>query len=501
MKRLFSLLLIFCMLAITAVSCDNDDIDGPLPSKVVVNKYGLPDNIEPEDYKGYEFRILTVGSTGGSHWSAYEFFYDDSLSGDTLNEAVKTRDNDVSAIFNIKMAYVEKPKNDLMDYARQAILSDSDEFDLVTAPLEDASVLACEGMYADLMEYDHILNLEAEYWDQSARETLTIDNKLYFTVSDLTLLDKQATDVIFFTKSMLAKYPDLTEGYENGLYSMVEAGTWTVENMYNMVKTVSLDNGDGIQTYEDAYGLGGKKAESQSALMVGCGVKGVTRNASGELIYDIESHIDTFVKCFGYVYDMVNTPSYGMMSGTMLNWFTEPQIWVEGFGGMMENNNLLFHLTNMNRCRLFREMETDFGIVPLPKANEQQEEYYTVASAEFANSVAIPVNAKDKERTCNILEIMTCVANKTTYYAYIEQSLKGKYLRDDDSEAMLQMIFDNRVYDIGDIFAYGDSHFGGTAVAGSLSNPETVASSLKKIQNRNEKALERVLKNYRTDDE
>jgi hypothetical protein len=282
---------------------------------------------------------------------------------------------------------------------------------------------------------------------------------------------------------------------------MVEAGTWTVENMYNMVKTVSLDNGDGVQTYEDAYGLGGKRGESMSALMVGCGVVGVSRDGAGEPIYDIESHIDTFVECFGYVYDMVNAPEYGMMSGAMLSWFAEDDIWVEGFGSMMENDDLLFHLTNMNRCRLFRELETDFGIIPMPKANERQEQYYTVTSAEFANSVAIPINAKDTERTCNILEMMTCIANKTTYYAYIEQSLKGKYLRDDDSEAMLEIIFDNRVYDIGDIFYYGDSHFGGSAVSHSIDNPETVSSSLKKIQNRNKKALERVLEDYRTNDE
>lgn len=497
MKRLLSLFLILAMLSFTAVSCDKKNIDGPIPP-ALQGKYDLPENIEPQDYNGYEFRILTVGSTGGSHWSAYEFYYDDSLTGDALNEAVNARDNDVAAIFNIKIEYVEKAQSELQDFARQSILSGSDEFDLVTAPLEQAGVLASEGMYANLLEYDNILNFDAEYWDHNATESLTIDNKLYFTVSDLTLLDKQATDVIFFTKSMLAKYPELTEGYSNGLYSIVDEGKWTVEKMYSMVKAVSADNGDGVQTYEDAYGLGGKRAESQSALMVGCGVVGVSRNASGEPIYVLDQYVDAFVDCFGYVYDMVNDPAYGMMSGTMLNWYSEGELWVEGFGSMMEKNNLLFHLTNMNRCRLFRELETDFGIVPLPKANEQQEKYYTVASSEFANSVAIPMNAPDKERTCNILEVMTFIANKTTYYAYIEQSLKGKYLRDDDSEAMLEIIFDNRVYDLGDIFAYGDSHFGATAVAGSLSNPDTVASFIKKTQSRNEKALQRFLDNYRS---
>ena len=500
MKRLLSLLLVLCMLTFAAISCEEDNIDGPPPPDIAA-KYELPESVGDRNFDGYEFRILTVGSTGGSHWSAFEFHYDGNLSGDTLNEAVKTRDSEVAALFNVKISYVEKSNNELRDYARQAILSDSDEFDLVTAAIRQAGVLACEGMFADMREYEDILNLDAEYWDRKAVDSHTIDGKLYFAVNDLTQIDKQATNVIFFTKSMLAKYPSLTEGYENGLYTMVEKGEWTVEKMYNMVKAVSLDNGDGVQTYEDAYGLGGKHAECQSALMVGCGAIGVRKNSAGVPEYVLQESVDVFTQCFGKVYEMVNNQNNCMTSGMMLSWYEDGDIWVKGYGSMMEKNNLLFHLTNMNRCRLFRELECDFGIIPLPKANDEQEEYYSMIPSEFANSVAIPVNVKDKERACCILEALTCIANKTTYYAYIEQSLKSKYLRDDDSEAMLDLIFDSRVYDLGDIFSYGDSHFGAAAVAGALSNPEAVASTLKKTQSRNEKALKRVLEDYRSGNE
>ncbi len=500
MKRLLSLFLILSMLTVITVSCDKKDTDGPAPS-TVTNKYDLPDNITPKDYDGYEFRILTVGSTGGSHWSAYEFYYDDSLMGDALNEAVNTRDTDAGAIFNINIKYIEKDKDSMTDYVRQSVLSGFDEFDLVTAPLESAGILACEGLFANLLDYDDILNLDAEYWDQNATECMTIDNKLYFTISDLNLIDKQATNVVFFTKDMINKYPNFTEGYANGLYSMVEKGEWTLEKMYNMAKAVSADNGDGVQGYDDTFGWGGEKEISQAAMMIGCGAIGVSRNSAGEPLYVLDQHVETFANCFDKIYDMINTPSYGMTSTKMSDWFADDDIWVNGFGSMMEKNNLLFHLTNMNRCRLFRELETDFGIIPPPKANEQQERYYTWSEANFSNSVAIPVNAKDKERTCYILEGLSCIANETTYYAYIEQSLKGKYLRDDDSEAMLELIFDSRVYDLGDIFSYGVTHFGVAAVAGSITNPDTVASFIKKAQSRNEKTLARVLEDYRSNDE
>ena len=87
------------------------------------------------------------------------------------------------------------------------------------------------------------------------------------------------------------------------------------------------------------------------------------------------------------------------------------------------------------------------------------------------------------------------MASKTTYHAYIEQSLKSKYLRDDDSELMLDIIFNSRRFDIGNIYVYNNNHFGPIKIfyESSAPNPDVLASTLKKQQGRNEKALKNLL--------
>lgn len=87
----------------------------------------------------------------------------------------------------------------------------------------------------------------------------------------------------------------------------------------------------------------------------------------------------------------------------------------------------------MNRCKLYRDLECEFGILPLPKADKGQESYYSALSMGQADTVSIPLTSSDPERTATILEAMTALASQTTYTAYIDRALTYKYLRDDDS--------------------------------------------------------------------
>ncbi len=481
MKKILALILVLSTFLCCAVSCNDQGGAVDESDRIgIAEEYGIADR-EFTDYNGYDYRILTVGSTGGDHWSAYEFHYNDKVTGDALNEAVKERDNALGGLHNITVSYLVK--EGVTDFARQTILAGGDEFDLITADLSGAATLTREGMLINLRDYDDVLNLDADYWDQRANESLDINGHLYFTCSDLTLIDKQATWVVFFTKTLLAKYPELTAGYES-IYEMVEKGEWTIEKMYNMVKAVSLDDGDGVWTDQDVYGHFGETFSVRS-LMIGCGAVCIEKDTKGEYVYSLNNHVDDIVYSFKFVDEIVDGDC-SMTSTEMASYASD--VWVEGAGGMMEKDKVLFNLTGMNRCRLYRNLEADFGILPMPKANVEQENYQMLMTS-YANSVAIPITAPDKVRSCEILETMTSIANKTTYYAYIEQSLKGKYLRDDGSEAMLDIIFDSRRYDIGDIFG----GFGAAQIVGNIPNPETVASFIAKQETRCKKTLERLL--------
>jgi hypothetical protein len=122
----------------------------------------------------------------------------------------------------------------------------------------------------------------------------------------------------------------------------------------------------------------------------------------------------------------------------------------------------------MNRVTMLREMECNFGILPNPKLNEAQSEYYNAVHAWCTTSVSIPITA-DPERTGIVLEALTAESYYTLRPAYYDISLKNKLMRDDESGEMLDLIFDTRCYDLGHVYNWGGvfDMFGSLAAAKS----------------------------------
>jgi hypothetical protein len=101
-------------------------------------------------------------------------------------------------------------------------------------------------------------------------------------------------------------------------------------------------------------------------------------------------------------------------------------------------------------------METDFGILPFPKFNEAQENYYSVVNPYTGVMLGIPQSAEDLNRVSIILEALAAESRYTLQPAYYDVALTRKYTRDEESEEMLDIIFGSRVYDIGGVYSFGN---------------------------------------------
>ena len=97
-------------------------------------------------------------------------------------------------------------------------------------------------------------------------------------------------------------------------------------------------------------------------------------------------------------------------------------------------------------------MEANFGILPLPKYDESQEQYFSTMQYNNATVMCVPQTATNLERTGAVLEAWAAESVDTLTVAYYEITLKGKYSRDDESTAMLDLIFSTRVIDQGMLF-------------------------------------------------
>ena len=110
----------------------------------------------------------------------------------------------------------------------------------------------------------------------------------------------------------------------------------------------------------------------------------------------------------------------------------------------------------IKKLRQYDDAE-EFGIVPLPLLTEDQDDYYTHCSARMAYGVVIPVSLSKEEAEFSafMIEAMAFGGMKYITPAYYDTTLKYRDLRDDESVEMLDLIFDNVVYDLGVIYDFG----------------------------------------------
>lgn len=96
-----------------------------------------------------------------------------------------------------------------------------------------------------------------------------------------------------------------------------------------------------------------------------------------------------------------------------------------------------------------RDMEIDFGLLPMPKADENQAEYSNSVHSN-GTSVSLPITADEDllDRNCRIIEDLCCESMRYVRPAYYENALEGRYLRDAESGEMLDLILLNVRYDL-----------------------------------------------------
>jgi hypothetical protein len=120
------------------------------------------------------------------------------------------------------------------------------------------------------------------------------------------------------------------------------------------------------------------------------------------------------------------------------------------FTRMFESDRALFMANTFRFLPELRAMESDFGIIPYPKFNENQDRYYARLEGVELFVTGHGASEEDVERTSVILEAMASLSYRTVIPVMYDTVLQTQIARDDESADMLDLIFDNRVIDFGD---------------------------------------------------
>ena len=432
----------------------------------------LPDDL---DFGGETFTFIVTGPTYGFGYYETNDIYAEQQTGDTLNDAVYLRNRNVEAKININIAEVKSAS--VVNDARKAIKAGDNSYDAISAQMFENANMAQQGELCNIKQIPNI-DLDKPWWDKNAEIELAIKNKLYFTESDISTLARSCTLFIIFNKKLAQEY-ELGNPYE-----YVQNGKWTFDIYANMAKPLYTDvNGNGEYDDEDIYGMW-IFHHNPHYFMMGFGERMTTNDKDGipqitwgsDRLYGAADKIYDFFfdgNACRNVVDMKPTSNFSNMFGYARE-------------GLFANDKFLFFLGAPVILEELRNMESDFGILPMPKLDENQSRYYSPID-QFGTLLSIPVTCEDENKTGAILETMAAESMYTLRPAYYETLLKRKYVRDSESEFVLDIIFDNRIYDLELLFNWG-------GIVDMMNNMtikknRNLASEMEKIYNRMEKAI------------
>lgn len=394
------------------------------------------------DYEGFEFCILHWWADG---WESRldKDLYAETETGDVLKDAVYRRNLTVCERFNIKISLEHQNYDTVPVTVKKTVAAADDAYDLVYMRTYEAPPVVTGGYLTDFNSLPYV-DLSKPWWDADAVKSLSVGGNVFLAVSDINIIDKDATAVITFSKKAAAdlNLPDL--------YYFVLDGKWTMDKMVSLYKNAARDmDGDGSMSLDDFWGfIAGR--DIPTAFFNGAGSTFASKEKDMPVYtFDNEYNYAVTEKIIELMND--DTCFYNHHTGTDAAPATDDTKYRQLF----ENGRGLFFWTRLDDVTAMRASETDFGILPTPKYLESQKNYFNLVSIHTAGFMSVPISAADLERTSVILESMAFESSSTVQPAYKEVALKGKYIRDEESSEMLDIIFDNRVFDIGIIYGFG----------------------------------------------
>ena len=123
---------------------------------------------------------------------------------------------------------------------------------------------------------------------------------------------------------------------------------------------------------------------------------------------------------------------------------------------MFCENRALFFTNQLMVALNLRDMDADFGIIPTPKYDETQKDYMCPINDWWATFLVVPVTNSKYDMTGHVIEALGYYGQQYIRPAYFETTVQGKTLCDEASIEMLNLILDNRVYDLASFYNWGN---------------------------------------------
>ena len=441
-KRILALLLAIASAAsITACgqdggTKDTEAGDGTTVSDSVseeASDTGISDGLPEKNYGGRTFTVATDDYMVGDYMS-------DGETGDIINDAVYRRNTAIEDRFGIKLEVISDSYTGMSTKINQMIQSGDDSFDLIAQHACTVGTIAINGGFMNWYDIPYV-DLEKPWWSKNANKELSYKNKaIYLAGGDYALSLTSYMYAFFFDKVAVEDY-GMTPEY---LYGLVRDGKWTLDTVADVTKDIYKDlNGNDERDIEDFYGIVSSTRSPLNTFMWSCDNPIMKADSDGipQLVYYQDKTSAIVEKVMGLFFD--NTGGY-----------TDKNKYTLGDDLFAVGRAMMVPSTFSGAMKNFRENKNPFGVLPYPKYDEAQTNYYTMSDGSHA-LLSVPVTVKDTEFTGIITEALCAESWKNVVPKYYETVLKVKLADDADTSEMIDIIGGGLVFDYGYIYDNG----------------------------------------------
>lgn len=387
--------------------------------------------------------VAAVEDTGDGSYFDKRLDIDDGL--DEYNNAFEGKKYRVSVSENDDI-YVDVDEDQISEQVDKAVyernLAAEDVFDIAVQHVVSLGEIATSDL---LLNWYNVPNVDFDkpWWSDSTVNELTYNDVCMIAIGDFALTALSNAYCMFYNKedALVYQMPDL--------YSVVYEGKWTIDYLLSLTKDIYEDlNRNGQVDDEDYFGFVSDVKSNMNAYMWAFDnpILEVSKDFI-DLVVHTEKLADIVTKIIGSVQlgNIRANVNYVNRDGQLqLHYGTE--MFARG-QALFTNGFISETLTHL------RDMTDAYGILPYPKWDESQDDYYTMSDGSHT-ALAIPVTVPEDnlEFVGAITEALCAETYKTLMPTYYEVALKLKGTRDDESMEMIDFITSRIVYDMGYVY-------------------------------------------------
>lgn len=403
-------------------------------------EYSRLDELGAKDFGGRVFTILDANDKPATHIN----MPGDSMNGDIVNDALFLRDAAIESMYHADIVYEQiEGASKSASALRDSVMADDGSYDFVISVLMGGSLgtLATEGILANLTDIS-TLSLDRNWWSSLMYDQLRLDGKMYYTTGDISPCMYQMAGAFFLNTKLCGDYDIDTD-----FCGLVRNGKWTLDEVYKLTHDMNVDvNQDGVMhASDDFFGFIHQKVANGGTttarlLLTSAGINLVEPADDEKTLVsgmNSEAALTTIEKTARLLTDV----QFENQNDVMSKAFSE--------GRALS----LIHFTSSASVYL-RDMQDDYLVLPMPKADEAQETYRSYANPWMDAFVAIPKTAD--------LDFSGFMTEAMAYYSYVhvrpmayDLTYMQKTTRDENSAEMLNIIFDHLYLDFACITDFG----------------------------------------------